>query len=311
MTFPLRNLPVPLAAAAALLFAGCSAPGPRFEEAMVLGGKRVSARRLNAGREAYMTYCSACHGVKGDGKGPAAVGLRPPPRDFRQGHFKFAAVASGQLPNDEDLVRIVNGGLHGTAMLPWNEVPAKEVSDILQYVKTLSPRWADGKPGEPIVPGPDPWGEARRDESKVRGMKVYHGLAQCLSCHPAYETKETINTASLELVKREATLRPDPYHAELKESSYGVKLMPPDFTRDKVRSGETLADIYRTIASGIGGTAMPTWKGALPDEDIWAMAYYVRSLVEIRDTPEAEAKRRHLIEALASPAATVASAEAR
>ena len=84
-----------------LLGSGCSGPGARFSKSQTLGGKRVSARRLNHGRELFVTYCAACHGLEGDGKGPAAVGLRPPPRNFKQGQFKFAAVASGQLPNDE------------------------------------------------------------------------------------------------------------------------------------------------------------------------------------------------------------------
>jgi mono/diheme cytochrome c family protein len=268
---------------------------------MVLGGKKVSARHLNNGAQRFLIYCSACHGVEGDGKGPASIGLRPPPRNFKQGQFKFAAVASGQLPNDEDLMRIVQGGLHGTAMLPWRDVPERDIYDIIQYIKTLSPKWADKTPGEPVVPGPDPYGPARRADATTRGMKVYHGLAQCLSCHPAYETKQTIEAAAMELSKREATLRPDPYYAEMKDSDYGYKLMPPDFTRDPLRSGETLNDIYRTIASGIGGTAMPTWKGALPDEDIWAMAYYVRSLIDIRGTPEAEARRERNMASLGAP----------
>ena len=279
--------------------AGCSGPGKTFTKSMVLGGKKVSARRLNNGEHLFLTYCSACHGVNGDGKGPASIGLRPPPRNFTQGEFKFGAVASGQLPNDEDFMRIIQKGLHGSAMLPWNDVPERELMDIVQYIKTLSPKWAEKTPGEPIVPGPDPWGQERRDEAVTRGMKVYHGLAQCLSCHPAYETVETINAASLELSKREAILRPDAYHAELKDSDYGYKLMPPDFTRDHVRSGEALEDIYRTIASGIGGTAMPTWRGALSDDDLWAMAYYVRSLIDVKGTPEADARREKLVAALA------------
>ncbi len=297
----------PFAAGAAAAFlvagltaaAGCSGPGTPFVKSRTLGGKRVSARRLNRGHELFVTYCAACHGVEGDGKGPASVGLRPPPRNFTQGQFKFAAVASGQLPNDEDLLRIVQKGLHGSAMLPWNDVPERDILDIVQYIKTLSPKWADKTPGEPIVPGPDPWGDARKAEAITRGMKVYHGLAQCLSCHPAYESKETIDAASMELSKREATLRPDPYHSEMKDSDYGTKLMPPDFTRDHVRSGEALTDIYRTIASGIGGTAMPTWKGALPDDDIWAMAYYVKSLIALKGTREADDRRDRLVAALA------------
>jgi hypothetical protein len=184
-------------------------------------------------------------------------------------------------------------------MLPWNDVPERDLLDIIQYLKTLSPKWAEKTPGEPIVPGPDPWGDTRRAEAVTRGMKVYHGLAQCLSCHPAYESNETIQAASMELSRREATLRDDPYHAEQKDSDYGTSLMPPDFTRDHVRSGEELTDIYRTIASGIGGTAMPTWKGALPDDDIWAMSYYVRSLIDLKGTREADNRRDKLVAALA------------
>jgi mono/diheme cytochrome c family protein len=31
---------------------------------------------------------------------------------------------------------------------------------------------------------------------------------------------------------------------------------------------------------------MPTWKGAMPDEELWAIAHYVRSLVEVyKDKP--------------------------
>ena len=32
---------------------------------------------------------------------------------------------------------------------------------------------------------------------------------------------------------------------------------------------------------------MPTWKGSLPEEDIWALAHYVGSLAELKDQPQA------------------------
>ena len=70
--------------AAALLALSCLAcsheADPKFKEPMKLGGHEVSAQTLNDGHVAYLQYCRACHGDKGDGKGPAAPGLRPPPR---------------------------------------------------------------------------------------------------------------------------------------------------------------------------------------------------------------------------------------
>ncbi len=145
------------AAALTALLAGCGGK-EAFPKPIVLGGETVSARSLNRGREVYEVYCFSCHGLKGDGRGPAAIGLRPPARDFTIGVFKFAAVPSGQLPCDADLVRIVRGGLHGTAMLPWKDVPERDLLDALQYLKTFSPKWAARKAGREIRPGTRPVG---------------------------------------------------------------------------------------------------------------------------------------------------------
>ena len=104
------------------------APGapPPFTAPVTLGGRNVSTGALEHGRDVYTHFCRPCHGDAGDGKGPAAGGLRPPPRDLRLGVYKFAAVAAGQLPRDADFVRTLRHGLHGTAMLSW-DVPDAEV----------------------------------------------------------------------------------------------------------------------------------------------------------------------------------------
>lgn len=263
---------------------------PSFKEPQKLGGKVVPPEVLTAGARAYVQYCRACHGDKGDGKGPAAKGLRPPPRDFTLGVFKFAAVQGGALPHDEDLERIVRSGLHGTAMLAWDGVPEHKVRQIIQYVKTFSPRWKEEEPGEPVLPTPDPW-KGREAEGVARGRKLYHGLAQCLSCHPAYASKAEIHAAAKELTGTGTVdFRADLYHPVLTNSDYGVKLLPPDFTRAELRSvspDHRREDLYRVIASGVGGTAMPTWQGSLPEEDLWALVHFVDSLVALKGTDAA------------------------
>jgi mono/diheme cytochrome c family protein len=270
---------------------------PRWREPLTLGGRVVSAAQLDHGRDVYTHYCRPCHGDEGDGKGTAAPGLQPPPRDLRLGVYKFGAVAAGQLPTDGDFVRIIRGGLHGTAMQAW-DVPQAELDDLIQYVKAFSPRWRNETAGEPIVPTPDPWAAGRVAEGIQRGKLVYHGLAQCaVACHPAYATKPEIYAFTKELTKMEVReFRPNLYDPVAKDSDYGTKLLAPDFTFTPPRSGSTPADIYRSIASGIGGTAMPTWKNVLPEADLWALAHYVRSLVELRDTPAAHALRRALLD---------------
>ena len=52
----------------------------------------------------------------------------------------------------------------------------------------------------------------------------------------------------------------------------------PDFTSAKTQSGISDAGMIDTITSGRKGTIMPAWKGKLSDEEIAAVAAYLRSL---------------------------------
>jgi mono/diheme cytochrome c family protein len=287
---------VPKALLLALLgVAACEGYRPQgFSEPLTLGGKKVPASVLAQGEQAYVQYCRACHGDKGDGKGPAAKGLRPPPRDFTLGVFKFASVPSGTLPVDEDFERIVRTGLHGTAMLAWDGVPEGRLRDIIQYIKTFSPRWKDEQPGEPIATTDDPW-RGRLAEAVARGKLVYHGMARCQGCHPAYAPRAYIFEATRQLTgEGSADFREAMYLPELKESDFGVKILPPDFTFHELRSirdEHRLGDLHRVVSAGVGGTAMPTWTGSLPEEDIWALVHFVNSLVALKGTAEGRSWR--------------------
>ena len=140
------------------------------------------------------------------------------------------------------------------------------------------------------MPSPDAWGPARAAEAIERGGKVYHAVAQCSSCHPAYESRQVIDQASRELNGgRAASFRTDLYAAEAKDSDYfdGLPLEPtverptveacgsgcwrPIFCSIRcARFGifddpvSASADLYRVIAAGVGGTAMPQWQGRCP-----------------------------------------------
>ena len=72
----------------------------------------IDTPRRRNGRQMVLT-----HGDNGDGRGPAGIGLRPPPRDFTNPVFKFGGVAAGELPPDSEMLRVVKNGLAGTAML--------------------------------------------------------------------------------------------------------------------------------------------------------------------------------------------------
>ncbi len=61
-------------------------------------------------------------------------------------------------------------------------------------------------------------------------------------------------------------------------------------------------DLYRTIGVGIGGAAMPGWKGVFQDDEhgtgeekLWGLVYYVQSLIELRNTKEGWELRQKLL----------------
>ncbi len=296
------------------LAACATEPGfePITQPLKLAGGKEVPVATLEQGRIAYTLYCRTCHGELGDGRGPSGIGLTPPPRNFQQPAFKFGGVESGSLPPDSELKRIVKSGLHGTAMLPW-QIPDHQLDATLQWIKTFAKDeeganvWMSEEPAAPTEITDDPWKD-KKDDGVKRGMVVYHGLAQCLKCHPAYGTKQQIWDATKEITGEGSTsaFRDDMYNPDAKYSDqYKVKLLPPDFIRHNVKSGSldangqqqvTARDVFRTIASGIGGTAMPAWKGSIDDSDIWALSHYVRSLMDLRGKPEAIALRKSLLE---------------
>lgn len=271
-----------------LALSGCGGCGSGpFDEPQVLGGVEVSAEVLNRGYRVYRYNCSACHGEAGDGEGPSSRASTPPPRDFRKGVFKFKSTAGDALPLDADLLRTVSRGLEGTTMNGF-DLSEEDATAVVQYVKTFSGRWGRERPGGAVSVGADPYGPGRREAGISRGKVVYHAVAQCWSCHPAYLSGEaleallseadvsSVSGASVSGV-RKAAWRVDLGKSVTVDTAYG-KLLPPDFYGATLRAARTGADLYRTIAAGVGGTEMPAWSTELSSEDIWALVYYVREL---------------------------------
>ncbi|HVY48966.1 MAG TPA: c-type cytochrome [Minicystis sp.] len=257
------------------------------------GEGHVSDEQLKRGRQTYQTYCAGCHGEEGDGNGPAAKFLSPKPRDFRKGRIKFASVAAGTPPRDEDYLRVITHGLAGTSMPSWRFVPQEERNDVIAYVRTFAPQ--SEPPGAAVPIPPDPF--AKHPERGVaEGERVYHGLAACTSCHPAYATKDRIRELMKESDVPFSGFRERMYESEPKDSEWGEVIKPPDFLVDHVKSASTRDDLVRVIAAGVGGTAMPSWGESLKPKQLWGLAYYVESLVEKRGTAEAAAIKSQLAE---------------
>ncbi len=91
-------------------------------------------------RGLFRRHCVACHGLPGDGAGPAAAALDPYPRDFRDGTFKYTSTRGGAKPAWDDLKRTLDRGVPSTAMPSFARLPEEEVAALVEYVTYLSIR---------------------------------------------------------------------------------------------------------------------------------------------------------------------------
>ena len=105
----------------------------------------VGRNEAKVERGLYRKHCVQCHGISGDGMGPASALLAPYPRDFRRGSFKFKSTPIGKKPTQADLMRTLENGLPGSAMpafgtLKLSEEFAEDIDALAHYVRFLAIR---------------------------------------------------------------------------------------------------------------------------------------------------------------------------
>jgi mono/diheme cytochrome c family protein len=225
------------------------------------GGAR--AQEPPPGGALYQKLCAQCHGERGDGQGIAAPRLRPRPRDFTAGKFKIRTTASGALPTDADLLRVVRDGMPYTSMPGWSHLPEAQLGELVGAVKSFSPDFADPakKPAPIRIPEPP----ASSPDAVAKGREVYRRIG-CVACHG------------------EAG-RGDGSSAPTLKDDWGQPIRPADLTqRWTFRGGPTRRDIYRTFTTGMNGTPMPSFAESLSDEERWQLVDYIASL-DPRDRP--------------------------
>ena len=94
----------------------------------------VTEQNLMRGKEVFLQRCVGCHGVKGDGKGPAAHFLSPPPADFTD---KDDACCGGDTGPGDFYFRILRGWT-GTGMENFGErLSVDDIWRVVMFVKTI------------------------------------------------------------------------------------------------------------------------------------------------------------------------------
>lgn len=259
----LREGIVTAAAAAALL-------------ACIAGTLRAQDARLERGQEVYDRWCASCHGVQGDGLGPAAGYMLPRPRDFTRGLYQIRTTAGGEIPTDDDIMQVINEGMPGTTMPGWeDQLGRADREAVLAYLKSFYP-------GFETLPDPEPLefdGAPRVNDERISEGREFYESIECWQCHG--DTGRGYGTSAPEL-----------------EDDWGYPIRAVDLSKNwKFNGGGSVEQIYRRLRTGIDGTPMPAFQdlvdgGFMTDDQLWNLAHYVRSLA-----PEEAPRVREVIRA--------------
>jgi cytochrome c oxidase cbb3-type subunit 2 len=241
--------------------------GPPVAEPKAPPPETAKLRAL--GRSLYKQRCAGCHGAAGDGLGIHAARLRVRPTNFTLGVYKLRSTPTGSVPTDRDLFVTLTRGVHGTPMVPWTALSDDERWALVIQLKSFSVRFREERPARPIsVPAPP-----REDRQlRERGAGLY-GKLLCARCHGEAGTGNGVAARAYDRTdERQVRSR--------------------DFTRGRFIRGAEMEDLYLTLRTGIEGTPMAAYD-TLRDDEIWAVAAYVRALVRERPLYDLPAARTH------------------
>lgn len=120
-----RRLPVALFVLMAFLLSLANAGHSQTSDAEI-------KQMLHKAKKVYRVNCSSCHGLNGDGEGPAAIALNPKPRSFIRQPFQKGNTFSQVRQNIEN-------GIKGTAMPGFKSVlKQSEINLVTMYIFKLN-----------------------------------------------------------------------------------------------------------------------------------------------------------------------------
>ena len=103
------------------------------DEIIQIAGLKTTPEKwanLSEGEKLFAKNCSSCHGMKGDGTGPAGVGLEPEPTNFLDNEL-MQEVSAYQMFNTIKL------GVPGTAMVAFQDFDEDQLWNLAFYIKSL------------------------------------------------------------------------------------------------------------------------------------------------------------------------------
>jgi mono/diheme cytochrome c family protein len=211
------------------------------------------AASFERGKQVFLTTCSHCHGLAGDGTGWDGAYLDPAPADFRED----AGKPLGATDQGEYLARVTFGNMD-TAMPSWGEfLPEDQRWDVIKFIVDS---FRIGRPAAASVYGSgavaanfvtlsqDNWVGEGNVISETHGADLYG--TYCSTCHGSQGLGDGSGLAG------NASKGPAPFPRAMSEPYI----------------------LWRTW-EGVPDTLMPPFHWLLSEADIWDITAYVENLV--------------------------------
>ena len=260
----------------------------------------LASQSLADAGKLFRKHCQSCHGLSGDGRGPAGLFISPYPRDFRRGSFKFVSTGEATKPRQADIVRTITEGLRGTAMPSFGLIPQQERELLARYVvylairgqvefQSLSEKTSESAIGEGSV-------SAGKGLKKLLQEWEKAGKAPPLPAVPDDGDKESekylaavrrgfelfVAKTGTECLKCHGDFGRQP---QLRYEIWGTIARPANFTESALKGGDRTEDLFARIRHGIAPVGMPAHP-ALTDRQVWDLVRFVRSAPYPRELPK-------------------------
>jgi putative heme-binding domain-containing protein len=237
----------------------------------LLAQHSYSAADVEDGGRLYRMYCTACHGPDGD---------LLPKADLSQGKFRRTSTPAG---TEDELVKIMEKGIPGTAMGPLESINDFQAATIVAYLRSFAA---------------NPSRRSALAGDAARGKELFENKGGCLACHRVQSEGSRIGPnlsqigANRRAVEIERALV-DP-NADAAPQNRSVRVVTKDgntvtgrllnidtFSIQLLDSNENLRSFQRSDlreSTVLQKSSMPSYKDKLSAQELADVVSYLASL---------------------------------
>jgi len=239
--------------------------------AALFGQHTYSAADIEDGGRLYRLYCTNCHGPDGNAL---------PKADLSSGKFRRTSTPTG---TEDELIKIMEKGIPGTAMVPLESINDFQAATIVAYLRSF----ADNPSRRSAVAG-----------NPVRGKELFENKGGCLACHRVQASGSRLGPNLSEIGANRRTVELEHFLVEPNASAApqnrSVSVVTKDgttitgrllnidtFTIQMLDSQENLRSFLRSDlreSTVLQTSSMPSYKDKLSAQELADVVSYLASL---------------------------------